>query len=285
MQGIDFESINAIDAWVSQSYTYLPKLGLGLMILIIGILASKAAGGAVSKLLRKIGFDTATEKTGITDIAKSAGIEQSVSGAIGDLVKYAGYLIALMMSFDIFGMQVITGVLGTILGYIPRLIGSVAILVVGFIIASAIAEVIKRGLKSAGADEVARKVGMTISLGEIAETLVRYFLYIAVVLISLGTLGISTEVLTWLFTTGAAAIVLTGALMLVISLRDIGPSVAAGVLIKSENALKKGDRITFRGQTGEVTQIGLVHTTVRTKKGTLAIPNKTLANEEFERQE
>lgn len=284
MEGIDFKSINAMDYWASQFYLYLPKLGLGLLVLIVGVLASKAAGGMVARLLKKIGFDTATQKTGITDIAKVAGIQQSISDAIGDLVKYAGYLMALMLSFDIFGMQVITGVLGTIISYIPRLIGSVAILVVGFITASVIAEVIKHGLQSAGADDVAKKVGMNISLGEIAETLVRYFLYIAVVLISLGTLGISAEVLTWLFTTAAAAIVLTGALILVISLRDIGPSIATGVFIKSEKALKKGDRITVKGHTGEVIQVGLVYTTVKTKKGTVEIPNKTLANEEFERQ-
>ncbi len=284
MEGIEFQSINAIDYWANQFYLYLPRLGLGLLVLFIGVLLSRTLGKIVGKILSKIGFDRATKKTGITDMAKGIGIEHSVSQIIGELIKYIGYLISLMMSFDIFGLQVLTGVLNTIINYIPRIIGSVAILVVGFIIAGFIAEVIKRGVRGAGADEVAKSVGISVSLGEVAETLVRYFLYIAVVLISLKTLQISTDILAWLFTTIAATVVVAGALMLVVSLRDIGPSMVTGMFLRSEKVLKKGDVITFKNQTGKVIRMGLAYTTVRTKKGTLQIPNRLLADQEFTRQ-
>ena len=253
-------------------------------MLFIGVLISRTAGNIIGRLLSRIGFDRATRKTGITDMARGVGIEHSASQIIGELTKYVGYLISLMMSFDIFGLQVLTGVLNTIINYIPRIIGAVAILVVGFIIAGFIAELIKRGVRGAGADEVAKSVGISVSLGEVAETLVRYFLYIAVVLISLKTLQISTDILAWLFTTIAATVVVAGALMLVVSLRDIGPSMVTGMFLRSEKVLKKGDVITFENQRGKVIRMGLAYTTVKTKKGTLQIPNRLLADQEFTRQ-
>ena len=284
MEGIEFQSINAINYWANQFYLYLPKLGLGFLVLIIGVLISKGLGKIVSGLLAKLGVDKATAKTGITDMVKGVGIEKSVSDIIGELVKYMGCLVSLMVSFDIFGLQVITGVLNTIINYMPKIIGAVTILVVGFIIAGFIAEVIKRTVKGAGADKVAQNVGISISIGEAAETLVRYFLYTAVVLIALKTLQVSTDILAWLFTTITAAVVIAGALVLVVSLRDIGPSIITGMFVKTEKALKKGDIISFKGQTGKVISTGIVYTTVRTKKGILQIPNKLLAEHEFGRK-
>ena len=279
----EFQSLSVLDTWAVQLYTYLPKLGLGLLILVAGVLIGRLSGGVSTRILRKLGIDRAAHTTGISDVAKQAGIVSPVSRILGKLVEYVIYLVAIMMAFDVFGLYVLTSVLTTIITYIPKIFGAVTILVVGFIVSGFTAEIVKKAVKGAGVDSVARNVGVGVGLGELAEGVVRYFLYIAVVLIALDTLQISMEVLGWLFTITAAALALSGALILVLSAKDIGPNIAAGLFIDSNKILKKGDKVTIKDYSGKVEEIGSIFTTIKTRKGLVKIPNNQLMKLEIER--
>ncbi len=278
---MEFQSLPLLDALASQIYSYLPKLGLGLLTLLLGAAAGKLAGSFITRLLIRAGIDRAAQSTGLSDVAKQVGLPPSFSEIIGLLVRYVIYLLAVITAFDVFGIYTLASVLTITFSYLPKVIGAVAILVLGFIIAGALAEVVGRGIRGAGVDKVAGGVGIKTSMGDTAEAIVRYFLYIIVVLISLRTLEVSADILNWVFTIGVAAAMFAGAAVIVISAKDISPNVAAGLFLDSNRTLKAGQKIRFRQYVGTIESIGLTHTAIKTKNGTVHIPNHLLMNEEF----
>lgn len=278
---MEFQSLPLLDALANQVYRYLPKFGLGVLLLLIGVIAGRLIGSFITQLLIRVGVDRAAQKTGLSEVAKQIGLQPSFAEITGLLARYLTYLLSVMLAFDVFGIYVLTNVLTATFTYLPKVIGAVAILVLGFIISGALAEIVGRSIRGAGVDKVAGGVGIKTSMGDTAEAIVRYFLYIIVVLISLRTLEISTEILNWIFTIGVAAAVFSGAAVLLISAKDIAPNVAAGMFLESNKALRLGQKIKFRQHSGTVESIGLVHTVIKTKGGPVLIPNHLLMKEEI----
>jgi len=259
---MELNTLFTMKNWAIQFYNFLPRLAIGVIVLVVGLVMGKVAYKIVTKSLAKIGLDKAAKATGLTDIAKQVRIKSRFSEVFGSLIKYTVYLVTLVIAFDIFGLSVIGSVLSAMVLYIPRLIGAVVILVFGFILSGFIANVIGRAVKGAGINEIAEDVGVKFGLAEMAESITRYFLYVAVVLVTLTTLQISTHLLTLMFT------VLIGGL------------VATGLYFESNRTFKKGQKIEFKDYRGVIKEVGLVYTVIETPKGSVKVPNAELIKEE-----
>ena len=271
-----FKTFQIFETLIVDFYAFLPQLILGALTLVIGIIIGKWVYKAVRRLLKSLSFDKAAETTGLTTIAKEAHILTPFSEIIATLVKYVIYLIAIMLAFDIFNLPMIGEVLSSILSYLPRLIGAVSILIVGFIISGFIADLVGKAVKGAGINKIAEDVGVRFGMSELAEGLTRYFLYIAVILISLSTLQISTNILTQLITILMGGVVLAGVVIIVLALKDIAPNIGAGLYFESNKTFKKGQKIEFGGNSGVIEEVGFVYTIIKTRKGSLRVPNREL---------
>jgi len=277
---MELNTLFTMKNWAIQFYNFLPRLAIGVIVLVVGLVMGKVAYKIVTKSLAKIGLDKAAKATGLTDIAKQVRIKSRFSEVFGSLIKYTVYLVTLVIAFDIFGLSVIGSVLSAMVLYIPRLIGAVVILVFGFILSGFIANVIGRAVKGAGINEIAEDVGVKFGLAEMAESITRYFLYVAVVLVTLTTLQISTHLLTLMFTVLIGGLVATGCLVLVVSLKDIAPNIATGLYFESNRTFKKGQKIEFKDYRGVIKEVGLVYTVIETPKGSVKVPNAELIKEE-----
>lgn len=275
------QTIALVEGLLAQFSQQAPKLGLSFLTLVAGILLGKAVAKATSDILKKVGLDKAARLTGLQTIFNSIGIHSVPSEFIGRLLKYILYILVVMVSFDILGLYMIGSVFGAIIGYLPRVIGSVAILVIGLIISGVFAELVGRGIRGAGVDEVAKGVGVRFGMADLAEAITRYILYIAVAMIALSTLQINTTILALLLTIIAGAVALAGSLLLVLSFRDLGPDLAAGLYLETNRILRPGSKIKFKNISGTIKKAGLVFTTVETRNGIVRIPNKLLLEEEF----
>lgn len=277
---MELKTLLIMKTWLVQFYNFLPNLAIGTIVLVVGIVLGRLSYKIVAKALAKIGVDRAAKVTGLTDIARQAKVKSHISEVFGTLIKYAVYLVALVVAFDIFGLSVIGSVLSAVVMYLPRLIGAVIILLFGFIISGFIADVIGRAMKGAGINAIAEDVGVKFGLAELVENIARYFLYVAVVLVTLTTLQISTNLLTLMFTVLIGGFVATGCLVLVLSLKDLAPNITTGLYFESNRIFKRGQKIQFRSHTGTIKDVGLVFTVIETPKGLVKIPNVELIREE-----
>jgi hypothetical protein len=121
----------------------IPKILVFLLILVIGWIVAKVLARLVDMLLRRVKFDRFVER-GVVGQALARSNTDATT-LISKIVYYAILLIALQMAFGVWGPNPISTMLNAIVGWLPKAIVAIIIIV----IASAIARVVKDLLNGA----------------------------------------------------------------------------------------------------------------------------------------
>ncbi|MBQ1440746.1 MAG: mechanosensitive ion channel [Clostridia bacterium] len=150
-----------------------------------------------------------------------------------------------------------------VLSIIPKLIGGLLILVIGWWLAGVIAGIVVRGMERAKVDQGVR---------EFLYSCVKIVIKIMVIITALSTLGMNVTTLIAALGTAGVAIGL--------ALKDSLSNFASGVLILFNHTFKVGDFIEIDGQKGTVRRIELMFTTLATADNKrLVIPNSVLTSD------
>jgi small conductance mechanosensitive channel len=164
------------------------------------------------------------------------------------------------MNFSIEQLTNVEGWLNLLIPYGLKLLGAIAILVLGRWAAQIAIAVFRRSLNRARVDDT-----VTGFLGTVGYIALMAFVVIA----ALGQLGVKT--------TAAAAIIGGMALALGLSLQGQISAVAAGVLLTFFRPFRKGDFVQVAGEFGTVEEIGLANTLLVTANNQeVTIPNNQI---------
>lgn len=131
------------DAWANVA-TFVPKLLAFLVILIVGYIIAKAIAKIAAKALERIGFDKAVERGGVKRALQQS--EYDASDIVGKVIFYALLLIVLQMAFGVFGANPVSDLIEGVIGYLPKVLAAILIVVVGAAIAAAVKELIEASL-------------------------------------------------------------------------------------------------------------------------------------------
>jgi hypothetical protein len=115
----------------------LPKIAVFVIVLVIGWLIASIVRRAVRALLRRVHFDRMADRSSIGQALSSRGYD--ATSLLARLVYYAVLLITLQLAFGVFGPNPVSTMLNAMVGWLPKLI--VAIILV--VVAAAIARVVK----------------------------------------------------------------------------------------------------------------------------------------------
>jgi len=113
------------------------KIPLFLVILVIGWLVARVLMQAVATLLRKLKFDNFAQR-GVVGQALGRN-NYDASGLIAKIVYYIVLLVTLLLAFGVFGNNPVYSMLNAVVGWLPKAIVAIVLIVVG----SAIAKVVK----------------------------------------------------------------------------------------------------------------------------------------------
>jgi len=250
----------------------IPNLRIILQLvffLVLAYIVGKIGKSLTGKLLNVVGLKRMTEKSWAESVLRITGYKGSIVGLISDLVKWLIYIVFFTFILQAVGLSQVADIFGQIAIFVPRFIGAILLMVVGFIIADFFGKVF---------GEAGTKMLGTEGLGQFAGGLVRYTIGIVVLVMSLALIGINT----------AALAVLLGALLVMIiiitsmGLKDTIPDVTAGIQVKS--MYKVGERITVAKHTGVIDEIGATTTTLKTRKGYVVLPNTVLTENPVEKK-
>src|SRR5947199_168464 len=101
--------LDPVHSFLAQTAEILPKILLGILILVLGWLAAKVVRFAVVKALRAINFNVLTEKAGLDTFLKQGGGETDTTGILGLLVYrliiLIGVALALALAFGLGGQK------------------------------------------------------------------------------------------------------------------------------------------------------------------------------------
>jgi small-conductance mechanosensitive channel len=122
---------------INTVFNSLPKILVFLVILVVGWIIAKILMRLVAMILHRVHFDHFAER-GMVGQALSRS-NYDASGLIAKIVYYLVLLVTLQMAFGVFGTNPISTMLNAIVGWLPKAVVAIVLVV----IASAIAKVVK----------------------------------------------------------------------------------------------------------------------------------------------
>ena len=212
------------------------------------------------RFLRKLEFDRLTRKSEAERIARRFGM--TLIELIEVVTRWTIYLVGLQIAVETAGLEFLNQLMQKVVNFMPDLILALIIFIVGILVAEKLGDFVQ-GLAE---DE---KVPRFWLLGN----LVRYTIYLIVVIMALSQLGISTGVL--MIVTGA--IFATFGAIIVVGMKDLASNVVAGMHLLYEKTLSVGDNIQLGEYEGIIEDIGFVKSVIKKKDGEyVMVPNSEL---------
>ena len=178
--------------------SFLPALIGAIILLAIGWFLSSLIARVITTLLRRVGFDTVAQRTGVTGFITMTGArDASASMILGELVKWLIRLIFIEMAAEALHISAVTTLINRVVLFIPNLIIALVVLMIGVMIANFVA-----GIARGGAAE------MGFKSPNLLGGLARYAIIAFAVIVALNQVGIAATLVNTLFMALVGAIAL-----------------------------------------------------------------------------
>src|SRR5713226_7911685 len=176
---------------------FVPLLLGFLLILLVGYIIASLVSKAVTFLLSKIGFDNMANRIGLTRMEQRMGVKLDPAGVLGKIVFWFLFLVFLVPATNALGLTAVSGILNTLIAYIPNVFVAILVLFLGTLAATFVADIVRGATATAN-----------IGNPNLFANIARYAIMGFAALIALEQLQIAPALLNILFTAivGAAAI-------------------------------------------------------------------------------
>ena len=182
MEKVDI-MLEPVRAFLVQIAGFLPKLALAIAVLIAGWLLAKFAMFATEKALRAVNFNVLTERAGLDGFLHQGGVESDTTRILGLLIYWLVILAALIIGFNSMGLTYITGLLGQIVLFVPKVIVALLILAFGAYFARFVGNAVVTYCKN-----------IAIQDAEVLGKLAQYAIMTFVVLIALDQVNVGGDI-------------------------------------------------------------------------------------------
>lgn len=174
----------------------LPDVVVALIVLVLALLVAWLTKFLIVKLLKLVGLPRGMKRAGI----EQKNITKSLS-FIGNLVYLLVFILFLPGIFDKLGLgsvsAPIVAMMNGFLAYLPKIIGSVIILLVGLFIAKLVKELLKPLLNKTKLNTWLEKVGLDVKKINVSDILVNIIYTVIAVFFAVEALNtLQLEVLT-----------------------------------------------------------------------------------------
>ncbi|MHB8668088.1 MAG: mechanosensitive ion channel family protein [Burkholderiales bacterium] len=202
--------LEPVRAFLVQIGAFLPKLALAIAVLIVGWLLAKFAMFATEKALRAINFNVLTERAGLDGFLHQGGVGSDTTRILGLLIYWLVILAALIIGFNGMGLTYITGLLGQIVLFVPKVIVALLILAFGAYFARFVGNAV-----------IAYCRNISIQDADLLGKLAQYAIMTFVVLIALDQVNVGGEIVRESFLIILAGVVFALALAFGLGGKDV----------------------------------------------------------------
>ena len=131
----------AISDGLSSIGTFVPKLVIFILVLIIGRFVAGFIKKLIERGLRMIKFDDMVDRAGIGGPLERAGYADS-GRFVAKLIYYLIMLLVLQMALQPFGDNAISDALNDMVNFIPKAIVAIAIVIITGLVANAVRDIV-----------------------------------------------------------------------------------------------------------------------------------------------
>ncbi len=261
--------INILQSLIAQLVAFIPNLITALVILLIGVLLARLVATVLNKVLLASGIDKLGEKLNEIDIVRSMNTEIKFSAIIAKVLYFFIVMVFVTSASEMLGVAAITGLVTSLVNFVPKLIVAAVMLLIGVVVA----EALKKGVISLCAS-------FNIASGRLLGTVVFTFFLVITIISVLGQAGINTELLESSFNLIIGGIILAFAVGYGLASRDVMANLLSAFYSKSK--FKEGQRIQVEGISGEIISVDTTSLTLRTGTSTTTIPMQLLQTKTVE---
>ena len=247
----------------------IPRIIGSLVMLIIGWMIAKFVAKLVLKLFQSIGIDKVADKLNEIEIIHKANVNFVPSMVLSKIVYYILLLIFAIGATDVLGMEAVSNLIKSIVEFIPLLITSVFVFVIGALIAEFIKNIVHTTCKSLG-----------IPAAKLIANFVFYFIFISAIMIALDQAKIQTEFLKDNLTVIIAGGVFAFAIGYGLASRDLMANFLASFYSKNKVAI--GDKVSIDGTTGIIIALDNSSILLKAYNRKIIIPLSKLSSEKIE---
>jgi small-conductance mechanosensitive channel len=250
--------------------TFVPRLVVAILILLLGYLIARLLGRVAEALLARLGLDRLADQAGLTEDVARVGLQLRPSHVVGRFTLIVVLIAALVQAVDVLGLEPLSQTLRGVLQFAPRLLLALAILLGGAVGGEILARTTSAAMRRAG-----------VLYHTLAGSLVRVLVLFLTLLLALQQLTIEAV---FLF---QVVLILLGGTALAVAIafgwgaRTLAENVAGGRYV--EQNFGEGDSITISSDgmapvAGTIEELGLTSTTIRTSDGRrVVVPNGVFA--------
>ena len=169
---------------------FVPNLVLALVILVLGWLVGALFGRAIWQVFKSLKVDDALRRAGFESFVRRGGVDLDSGAFVGGLVKWFVIVIFLVAALDVLGLSEVNFFLqDVVLGYLPRVLAAVLVLLVAGVIGDVTGRVVVTAAKTAGVESA-----------HFAGAIAKWAIWIFAILVALSQLGIAAAFSQTLFT-------------------------------------------------------------------------------------
>lgn len=238
---------------------------------IIGTILILAIGIIFTKLISKLSRHLTMRKVSGEGTAESIKKRKSESSRVAE---YVALIFVILIALMFLNAPMTNSIITQTVNNLPTLISTVLIIVLGFIVVNLVMDLLKRFFEALDLEEFTEDFGLSSRAVDIILKVFRIFLYVLVIQMAVVQAGVSSYLLEETLKAAAYAIVFVVALILFFGFKDLVVNYAAGFYLKSSNMFKKGRKVKFKDESGEIRDITKFGTTISTDSGYfMFVPN------------
>lgn len=242
----------------------LPNIAIGLIILLVGFIVASLLKVFIEKFLEGIKFNELLDKIGVGAVFQKIGVKNGVSKLLAKVIFWLVLLFIFKSAANQMGMDDISNIIDKMFAFLPKLLIASIIMLVGFIVADMVQNIVYRALDNLGLDYA--KALSSILFG---------FIFILVLTVALSQLEIETELLNASVKIILASLGLGLAICLGLGLKRMAGQIVSGVYAR--DLYKVGTLILFEGEEVKVAGVGPVTTKLMARDGSfIMVPNDDL---------
>lgn len=194
--------------------TFVPELIGALLVFIIGWFIAVGVGKLVTEILSRLKINRIFEKGGWKKALEKAELKVNIAEFIGIIVKWVLIIVFLLAAVEILGLVQFADFLRDILSYLGNVIIAALIFVVAVIVIDIVVKII-----------VAATEGAKFRYSHLAGEIVRWSLWIFVILAIFHQLGVAAPLIETLFTGLIALIVISAGIAFGLGGKDVAAEI------------------------------------------------------------
>ena len=254
--------IQAFGGLLDSTIALAPKVVLGLVLMVVGLVAAKMLEIGLRFAMRRVHFDKLIGKIGLDQMLQKLGILQELSIFIPRFVYFLVLFILAQTSADALGLVAISSAISAFFGYLPNMVAAVLLIIVGGALGQFFGRYGHPSAESSGIDS-APALGRVVSGG----------VFFICAMMAISQLKIDTgivRIVTSLVLGGAA---LAFGLAFGLGTREIVSNIAAGYYARK--VFEVGMPLEVLGHRGTLKSITATHVILESEGHEVSLANST----------